>query len=76
MRTRTRCGRGRLFAAEGARVVIADVLEPEGRQLASELGDAAVFVLHDIAACVVVSLVSAAFMPDYTGKDISMQYDE
>jgi metabolite-proton symporter len=28
-----------------------------------------------IAACVVVSLVSAAFMPDYTGKDISMEYD-
>jgi metabolite-proton symporter len=28
-----------------------------------------------IAACAVVSLVSAAFMPDYTGKDISMEYD-
>jgi MFS family permease len=29
-----------------------------------------------IAACAVVSLVSAALMPDYTGKDISMEYDE
>jgi len=29
-----------------------------------------------IAACTVVSLISAAFMPDYTGKDISMEYDE
>jgi len=29
-----------------------------------------------IAACAVVSLVSAAFMPDYTGKDISMEYDD
>jgi MFS family permease len=29
-----------------------------------------------MAACVVVSLVSAAFMPDYTGKDISMEYDD
>jgi MFS family permease len=29
-----------------------------------------------IAACAVVSLVSAAFMPDYTGKDISTEYDE
>ncbi len=29
-----------------------------------------------IAACAVVSLVSAAFMPDYTGKDISVEYDE
>ena len=29
-----------------------------------------------IAACAVVSLASAAFMPDYTGKDISMEYDD
>ena len=29
-----------------------------------------------IAACAVVSLISAAFMPDYTGKDISMEYDD
>ncbi len=28
-----------------------------------------------IAACAVVSLVSASFMPDYTGKDISAEYD-
>ena len=28
-----------------------------------------------IAACSVVTLVSAAFMPDYTGKDISEEYD-
>jgi MFS family permease len=28
-----------------------------------------------IAACAVVGLVSAAFMPDYTGKDISLEYD-
>ncbi len=29
-----------------------------------------------IGACAVVSLVSAAFMPDYTGQDISMEYDD
>ena len=29
-----------------------------------------------IAACAVVSLVSTAFMPDYTGKDVSMEYDD
>jgi MFS family permease len=29
-----------------------------------------------IAACAVISLVSASFMPDYTGKDISAEYDE
>jgi len=38
----------RLFVAEGARVVIGDVLEPEGRQLASELGNATVFVKQDV----------------------------
>jgi metabolite-proton symporter len=29
-----------------------------------------------IAICAVISLVSASFMPDYTGKDISMEYDD
>jgi MFS family permease len=28
-----------------------------------------------IAACAAISLVSTAFMPDYTGKDISQEYD-
>jgi metabolite-proton symporter len=28
-----------------------------------------------IAVCSLISLASAAFMPDYTGKDISMEYD-
>jgi 3alpha(or 20beta)-hydroxysteroid dehydrogenase len=38
----------RLFVAEGARVVIGDVLEAEGRHLATELGDAATFVTQDV----------------------------
>ncbi|MGB6536164.1 MAG: MFS transporter [Xanthobacteraceae bacterium] len=29
-----------------------------------------------IALCAVISLVSASMMPDYTGKDISAEYDE
>ncbi len=29
-----------------------------------------------IAACAVISAVATAFMPDYTGKDISIEYDE
>jgi hypothetical protein len=29
-----------------------------------------------IAVCSVITLASAAFMPDYTGKDISTEYDE
>jgi hypothetical protein len=28
-----------------------------------------------IAACAVISLVSAALMPDYTNKDVSREYD-
>lgn len=38
----------RLFVAEGAQVVIGDVLDDEGRQLAAELGRAAVFVHQDV----------------------------
>lgn len=29
-----------------------------------------------IAACAIVSVLAAAFMPDYTGQDISMEYDD
>lgn len=38
----------RLFAAEGARVVIADVLDAEGEALAQELAGKAIFVHHDV----------------------------
>ena len=38
----------RLFVREGARVVIGDVLEPEGLRLASKLGDIATFVRQDV----------------------------
>src|SRR5499427_2015374 len=38
----------RLFVAEGARVVIGDVLEAEGRHLASDLGPSAAFVRQDV----------------------------
>jgi 3alpha(or 20beta)-hydroxysteroid dehydrogenase len=38
----------RAFVAEGARVVIGDVLDDEGAQLAKELGDAARFVHLDV----------------------------
>jgi 3alpha(or 20beta)-hydroxysteroid dehydrogenase len=38
----------RLCVAEGARVVIGDVLESEGHRLAAELGSAAVFVHQDV----------------------------
>src|SRR6266481_5390872 len=38
------------FVAEGANVVIADVLEQEGRTLAQELGDHAIFSLLDVTS--------------------------
>jgi len=38
----------RLLTAEGARVIIGDVLEAEGRRLASELGPAAAYVRQDV----------------------------
>ncbi|GAB4584079.1 glucose 1-dehydrogenase [Nocardia sp. IFM 10818] len=38
----------RLFVERGAKVVITDVLEPEGKELAESLGDAARFVRHDV----------------------------
>jgi 3alpha(or 20beta)-hydroxysteroid dehydrogenase len=38
----------RLFVAEGARVVVGDVLEAEGHALVAELGKAAVFVRQDV----------------------------
>lgn len=38
----------RLFAAEGAAVVLADVLDAEGEAVAAEIGDAAVYVHLDV----------------------------
>jgi 3alpha(or 20beta)-hydroxysteroid dehydrogenase len=40
----------RLLVADGARVIIGDVLEQEGKQLAAELGAAAVFVRQDVTS--------------------------
>lgn len=38
----------RLFVAEGAKVVLGDVLDAEGERLAGELGAAACYVHHDV----------------------------
>jgi 3alpha(or 20beta)-hydroxysteroid dehydrogenase len=38
------------FAAEGANVVIGDVLEQEGRKLAEELGQRVIFVRLDVSS--------------------------
>jgi len=39
---------GRLFVAEGARVVLGDLRDEEGKQVADELGEAAVYVHLDV----------------------------
>ena len=40
----------RLFAAEGARVVLTDVLDAEGKQTAADIGAAATFHHHDVTS--------------------------
>jgi 3alpha(or 20beta)-hydroxysteroid dehydrogenase len=40
----------RLFASEGAKVVIGDVLDEEGRLVAKDIGSAAVYHHHDVTA--------------------------
>ena len=40
----------RLFAAEGAKVVLGDVLDREGRTVADSIGAAAVYVHHDVSS--------------------------
>lgn len=51
----TGAGRGmgashaRGFVAEGARVILTDILEEAGQALASELGDSAIFLKHDVS---------------------------
>src|SRR5580765_2214019 len=39
----------RLFAAEGAKVVVSDVLVDAGKALAASVGDAVVFLRHDVS---------------------------
>jgi len=38
----------RLFVREGAKVVITDILDAEGKALATELGDKAIYLHHDV----------------------------
>jgi len=60
----------RLFAAEGARVVLTDVQDAEGQLLARELGDAALFVHHDVAAESEWAQVLAATVSRFGGVDV------
>ncbi|MCP5178991.1 MAG: glucose 1-dehydrogenase [Pseudomonadales bacterium] len=40
----------RLFAAHGASVVLTDILAEQGQAVAADIGEAACFVLHDVAS--------------------------
>ena len=46
---------------------------PRKRTLSQSVRMSAISIY--IAGCAVISMVAAAFMPDYTGRDISKEYD-
>ena len=69
----------RRLVADGARVVIGDILEDEGKALADEIGEAAIFVHLDVASeeswAEAVEMVAAAHVhtikehgPDRIGR--------
>jgi NAD(P)-dependent dehydrogenase (short-subunit alcohol dehydrogenase family) len=60
----------RMFAREGAKVVIADVLEHEGRQLASAIGDSARFEKLDVTSEANWAVVVAATIKAFGKLDV------
>jgi 3alpha(or 20beta)-hydroxysteroid dehydrogenase len=60
----------RLFAARGARVVLTDVLEAEGKATAGEIGDAARFVRHDVTEPDGWDAAVGVAIADFGGLDI------
>jgi 3alpha(or 20beta)-hydroxysteroid dehydrogenase len=60
----------RRFAEEGARIVITDVLEEEGRAVAAELGDVAMFHHHDVTQEGDWQAVVAAARGQFGGVDV------
>ncbi|MCX5225600.1 SDR family NAD(P)-dependent oxidoreductase [Streptomyces sp. NBC_00233] len=59
----------RLLAAAGARVVLTDVREEEGRSVAADLGGAAVFVRHDVTSADEWRTVTDTAVATYGGID-------
>src|SRR5687767_1894041 len=60
----------RLFASEGARVVIGDVLVDEGKALADELGEAVRFVELDVTSEPSWEAAVAAATIEFGGLDV------
>lgn len=63
-------GTARLFAAEGAMVILADVDERRGKQLADELGGCARFVTTDVSVEADVDRAVAASVEVFGGLDV------
>lgn len=60
----------KLFVAEGAKVVMTDVQQEAGEQLAAELGPHAVFVKHDVTNEADWAAVVAAAVEHFGGVDV------
>jgi 3alpha(or 20beta)-hydroxysteroid dehydrogenase len=60
----------RLFAGEGAKVVLTDVLEDEGQAVAEDIGEAARFLKHDVTSDDDWAAVVAAARDDLGGIDV------
>jgi 3alpha(or 20beta)-hydroxysteroid dehydrogenase len=60
----------RLFVANGAKVVLTDLLEEEGDKVAAELGDAARFVRHDVSDPADWANVVATAEAEFGGVDV------
>jgi NAD(P)-dependent dehydrogenase (short-subunit alcohol dehydrogenase family) len=58
-------GYARALAAEGARVVIAELNEEQGERVAKELGDSALFVTVDVADPASADAMAAAAMAEF-----------
>src|SRR5580704_10655156 len=60
----------RLFAAEGATVILADVDEQRGKRLADELGDRTAFVATDVSSEADVDRAVGASVEHFGGLDV------
>ncbi|MCX5095404.1 SDR family oxidoreductase [Streptomyces sp. NPDC059837] len=58
-------GYARALAAEGARVVVAELNEAQGERVAKEIGDAALFVKVDVADPASTEAMAAAVMAEF-----------
>lgn len=59
----------RALAAEGARVVVAELNEAQGERVAKEIGDAALFVKVDVADPESTEAMAAAVMAEFGRVD-------